>query len=115
MPGPPRRGFHQGVHEDDIVGGGEVESQAAGFEAYEEEVSFARLESVHLLHAFLGGCAPVEVAVADVPAVEVFADEGQMSHELAEDQRLVAVLEELRDDLSRRVRAWSLPAAIPKG
>ena len=50
---PPR------VHVDHVVGGGQVEAQAAGLEADQEEIALAGLEGVHLaVLRSLGGVLP---------------------------------------------------------
>lgn len=64
---PPRVGNHH------VIGGGQVETEAAGFEADQEEVALAGLESGDAARAL--GCrgAAVEVLVSDSGLIKWFA------------------------------------------
>ena len=91
-------GVPPGIHVDDIIGGGEVESGSACFEADEEDVAFSSLEGIDALFAVLHGGAAVEVLVMNALFVEIGADEGQVIDKLAEDEGFVVVVEEFGDD-----------------
>ena len=78
-----------GVHVDDVIGGGEVESGAPCFEGDEEQVTVSGLEGIDGFLTFGSWSRPVEVLVFDSDAVERFAQEAQVLDELAEDQGAV--------------------------
>src|SRR5215210_874443 len=91
---PPR------VEEVDVVGGGEVEAEAAGFQADEEEAaSGIGLELLHQLLAVAG--LAVQVEVWETGGVEPAAEDAQEAGELGEDQRLVLLVEDL-DELRKQ-------------
>ena len=64
-----------GVEVDHVVGAGEVEAGAAGFQRDQEHVAVAGLEQIHLLASLGGGRSAVEEAVGDVGGSERLADE----------------------------------------
>ena len=68
-------GVPPGIHVNDIICGGEVESGSACFETDEEDVAFSCLECINPFFAVLHWGAAVEVLVADSLFVEVGADE----------------------------------------
>ena len=86
---------------DDVVRGRQVEPQAAGLEADEKEIALAGLKGVDLALPVLGRGGAVEIAVGDVACVQVFADQGEMADELAEDQGLVAVFQQFGHHLAK--------------
>ena len=86
-------GVPPGVHVDDVVGGGEVDAEAAGFQADEEYIAFTCLEGVHPALAFFGGGGSVQVLVGNAGFVQCRPDDGEVVHELAEDEGLVAIFQ----------------------
>ena len=68
-------GVPPGIHVNDIICGGKVESGSACFETDEENVAFSCLECIDALLSVLHGGAAVKVLVADALFVEVGADE----------------------------------------
>ena len=86
---------------DDIVGGGEVQSQSARFQTDEEEWHVARLELMNEFVTLFGRCGTVEIEIFDAPLVKHLADECQMRSELAEDQSTVVVVVERVDHLQK--------------
>ena len=77
-----------GVEQEDVVGGRQVEAQAARFEADQEDAALrVGLEAVDPLLAVAR--LAVEVFVDDAAAVEVLFHDRQHARELREDERLV--------------------------
>jgi hypothetical protein len=89
-------GIPPGVEQEDVIGGGEVKAEAAGFEADEEEFAVGVvLEAVDLRLAFVG--AAVEVFVIDAVFIEVLAEDAEHFGELRKDERLVSFFEDFPD------------------
>ena len=85
---PPR------VEQVDVLGGGQVQAQAAGLEADQEDRAVGVvLEPLDPLGAVAG--AAVEVFVGELLLVEPLADDRQEAGELREDQDLVPLLDDL--------------------
>ena len=87
-------GVPPGVEQEDVVGGGQVEAEAAGLEADQEELAVGiGLEALdpRLAVARLA----VEVLVGDALARRAARARREEAGELREDQRLVALLEDL--------------------
>ncbi len=86
-------GVPPGVEEVDVVGGGEVEAEAAGFEGDEEEgAGGVGLEMLDALLAVAGFA--IEIFVDDAFGVEGGADDGEHAGELGEDQGFVAFVDD---------------------
>ena len=83
---------------NDVVGGGEVEAEAAGLEADEKEIAVAGLKGVDREFTLFPGGTAVEILVADTLAVEIFANQCEVADELAEHQGLVAARQQFLDD-----------------
>ena len=100
-------GVPPGVEQEDVVGAGEVEAEAAGLEADQEEPGVGIVLELLDGRFAVAGFA-VEIGVADgVPAVvEAFADDGQEAGELGEDQGLVAFVEDFVELRRRGCRVW---------
>jgi hypothetical protein len=96
-------GVPPGVEEDDVVGGGEVEAEAAGLEGDEEEVALAALEGVDEAFAFGGGGGAVEVEVWEGGGVEGAADDGEEVGELGEYEGAVSVFAEVGEEVEEGV------------
>ena len=90
---PPR------VKVDDIVSSREVQSQAACFEADEEERHVAMLKLLHQPGALLGGGGSVQIEIFNAPCIKFLAYECQVGGELAEDQGAVVAFPELFSEL----------------
>ena len=88
-------GVPPGVEEEDVVGGGEVEAEAAGFEADEEELAVVVILEVFDAGGTVAGFA-VEVFVADFFFVQMSAEDGEHAGELGEDERFVAFVDDFR-------------------
>ena len=82
---PPRIGDHH------VVGHREVQAEAAGLEADEEQRAFAGLEGCHAPRALGRRGGAVKVLVGNASGLQRLAQQRQEVHELAEHQRLVAV------------------------
>ena len=90
-------GIPPGIEMDDGIGAGEVEADAAGFEADEEDRDGGVvLELVDDLGAVAGGA--VEVTEGDFAGGQVFADQREHLGELAEDEDAVATVEDLLEE-----------------
>ena len=94
---PPRVGDHH------VVGGGQVEPEAAGLEADQEQVALAGLERGDAARALAGRRGAVEILVAMPAASSGCAQEREEVDELAEHQRLVAVRRQLGGELGERL------------
>ena len=101
-----------GVHVDHVVGGREVQAEAAGLERDQEQVALAILEGVDPLLAGLGRGRAVQVLVADALLVQVLAEQAQVVHELGEDQGLVLVFEQLVHQLGEGFELGAGQAAV---
>ncbi len=88
----------------DVVGGGEVEALAPGPQADQEHVPAAGLERVHAILALGRGGRPVQVLVVDPLAIQDLAHQGQVAHELAEDQQLVPAGAQVAQQLLKRLQ-----------
>jgi hypothetical protein len=81
------------VEEEDVVGGGEVEADAAGFEGDEEEgAGGIGLKTVDALAAVAG--LTVEVLVGEAGEVEVVLEDGEEGGELGEDEGFVTLVDD---------------------
>ncbi len=99
-----------GVGDEAVVGRGEIESEAAGFEADQEDLGLSGGELLDLVLAPTGAHGPVEVAERDPGADQRVGDQRQETGEAAEHQRAVSLVEQYREafgqvgDLGRRDR-----------
>ena len=93
-------GVPPGVHVDHVIGGGEVQSGPSRPEADEEAFLFSPLEGGDLPLPLPGRSGAVQVGVGHSEPVEVFADNGEMVHELAEDEAAVPPSPEFFQDLA---------------
>ena len=82
---------------DHIVGGGQVQAGAAGFQADQKDIAGAGLESIHPRFAIFGRGGAVQVLIVDALRIQPVTDDAQVVNELAEHQRLVAVLQQFFD------------------
>src|SRR5207253_1156652 len=80
-------GIPPGVEQEAVVGLGEVEAEATGLEADEEDRVVAGTEAFE--HALALSCLAVEVAVADALPLEPLAHHAEEAGELAEDEGAV--------------------------
>ena len=90
---PPR------IHVDHVIGCRQIDAHAARLQADQENIAFSRLEGIHPALALLHGRTAVEILVADAMLLQMLADQGQMVDELAEDEHLVAVFQQARQQL----------------
>ena len=91
-----------GVEQVDVFGRGQVQAQAAGLEADQED----RAVGIGLEPLDLGGAVAgpaVEVFVGDLLLLEPLADDRQEAGELREDQDLVPLLDDLGDRRDQHV------------
>ena len=93
-----RLGFHRRVpprvQQENVFGGGEVQAQAAGLQADQEEPALrVVLEALHVLLPVSGGA--VQVLVDRTVLVQAVADNRQQAGELRKHQRLVALVQHL--------------------
>ena len=82
-------GVRPGMHVDHIVGGCQVQTGAASFQADQKDVAVTRLERVDSFLSLLHRSAAVEVLVRNSALLKVFAKNREMVHKLAEDEHLV--------------------------
>ena len=68
-----------GIHVDDVIGGGQVQPESAGFQADEKQVAFTALEGGDTPVAFFLRRASVQILVADRPGFHIFAYKVEMS------------------------------------
>ena len=88
-----------GIHVNNIICGGEVESGSARFEADEEDVAFSGLKGIDAFFAIFHRGAAVKILVADALFVEVGTDEREVIDKLAKDEGFMVVFEEFGDDV----------------
>ena len=101
-----------GVEQEDVVGGGQVEAEAAGLEADEEDAAVrVRLEALHARRAVAR--LAVEVLVDEAGRVQPRLQEREEARELREDERLVPLLDDLvearHEDVELGARALRAP------
>jgi len=109
------RGVPPGVHVDHIVGGGEVQAEAAGAQADQEEFALARLKGGDGGAALGLGGAAVQILVADAAGVQVGAQDAQVIDELAEHQGFVPVVQQVVDDVAEGVQLGAGQGAVGQG
>ena len=91
-----------GVEEIDVIGRGEVEPGAAGFQAEKEDGAIGiGLEVLDALLAVVGGT--VEVLVFQIQRVEAGLEEREQAGELGEYQRFVAFVDDLGELFEKHV------------
>src|SRR5271170_5530038 len=88
---------------DDVVGGGEIEPRAAGPQADQEKVAVPRLKCRHPLFALRGRGPAVQIMMVDSARDKRLAHAFELADELAEDQRLVFVADEVVDEFQKRL------------
>src|SRR5262249_21233351 len=85
-----------GVQDEDMLGGREIQAETARLQAHQEQPALGiRLEPRDTRLAITGG--PIEILVADALRLEAAPHDGEEARELGEDQRLVALLEDLAE------------------
>ena len=94
---PPR------VGNDHVVGDGQVQAEAAGLQADEEEIALAGLEAGDTRGSLGQRRLAVEVEVRDLARAQRLLDEREMPRELAEHQRTVAAFAQLAHELEERL------------
>src|SRR5581483_5202076 len=95
-------GVPPGVEQEAVVGLGEVEAEATGLEADQEDGVVAGTEALE--HACALPCPAVEVAVADALSLEPLAHHGEEAGELAEHERPVATPGDIGELLGELVK-----------
>jgi hypothetical protein len=105
---PPR------VEVNDVVGGSEIEPEAACLEAHQKERCLASLEGSDALTAGGLGRRAIEVEVAEATFVELFANELEKIDELTEHQRAVPVRGKLLGQLEEGLHFGALTARLRK-
>ena len=110
---PPR------VQQEDVVGLGEREPEAAGLEGDEEDVGLAGPEGVDDLLSVGGGA--VHVGGSHTRGLQVLAHAGEVARELGEDEGAVPLGEDRPQvldqhlDLGRRARPSARPPVARRG
>ncbi len=95
------RGIPPGVHVDDVVGGGEIESETSGFEGNQKDVTFSALKSIDGFLAFFRWGGAIEILVGDAVAIQLCTNEGEVIDKLTEDEDFVSTGEDLVDGLGK--------------
>ena len=80
---------------DHVVGGSEIQPDAAGAQRDQEDVALAGLKGVDTLGSRLRRRAAIEVLIVDSLALQVGLHQPQVFDELREHQHLVAVFQQL--------------------
>ncbi len=88
---------------DHVVRGGEIESRAARPKADEKDVAAAALKGVHGTAARLRRRCAVQVLVGNALRVQILAQQGQVTRELAEDEGAVTVRPEVLYQLRKGI------------
>ncbi|MNG25320.1 hypothetical protein D3C84_1101560 [compost metagenome] len=87
---------------DNRVGGGEIETGAAGLEADKEQRNLAVLEALHRCAPVAGGAS--DLHMIDVALMQFFLDQGEHAGELGEQQHLAALGDQLLQHLHQAVQ-----------
>ena len=91
------------IEVDDVIGGREIQPRAARPQADEEQVALPRLEGCDPLFALRGWSSAVEILMGDTARQKRLAHAFELADELAEDQRLMFVADEVVDEVEERL------------